>query len=50
MGKGDKARQQKLMRARVGAQAFTVAAFVIGLMSYSRGDKQTKEVKAQARQ
>lgn len=50
MGKGDKARQQKLMRARVGAQAFTVAAFVVGLVGYSRADKQTKQVKAQARQ
>lgn len=33
MTSGDKRRQQLLMRSRVGAQAFTLAAFGYGLWS-----------------
>jgi len=41
MGGKDKKRQQKLMRLRVGAQAFTIAAFCYGLWHVQSEEKRT---------
>ncbi len=41
MGSGNKKKQQQLMRWRVGAQAFTVVAFLYGLYAVNRTERQT---------
>ena len=48
MASGNKKRQQQLMRARVGAQAFTVVAFLYGVYAINKTEKDTGVSRYQA--